>query len=132
MPNFKREKVIMAGKNPPTNLYPTTSSPKDIDIEDSINVTAKMRTQSHKMKGGNLEENCLNCQLPQLNPRTYLNDDPVPQLPAAHTQLASEACIAGKAATLKKTLGITRVQKAVQEAWKQAQKKAIRRNSMWS
>lgn len=64
MPNFKREKVVMAGKNPATDLHPITSSPKDIDIEDSINVTTTTRTQSHKMKGGNLVENCPNCQLP--------------------------------------------------------------------
>ena len=121
----------MVGKNPPTDLHPTTSSPKDIDIEDSINVIARTRTQNHKIKGGNLVENCPNCQLPQLNPRTYLNDDSVLQLPAAHTQLASGARIAGKATTLKKTLGITGIQKVVQEAQKQAQKKAVRRNSVW-
>lgn len=76
-------------------------------------------------------ENRPNRQSPRLNPTTNQNEDPVPQSPAAHTQPASAAPTAGKAAPPKKTLGITGVQKAVQEAQEQARKEAVRRDSMW-
>lgn len=131
MPGLEKEKAAAAGKNPPADLRPPTLSPEDIDMEDDTNATATTRAQSRKRKGGNLVENRPNRQSPRLNPTTNQNEDPVPQSPAAHTQPASAAPTAGKAAPPKKTLGTTGVQKAVQEAQEQARKEAVRRDSMW-
>ncbi len=55
----------------------------------------------------------------------------MPQPPAAHTQPAKAAPIAGKSAPPKTTSGTTGVQKVVHEAQEQAQKEAERRDSMW-
>lgn len=130
MPNLEKEKAAVAGNNPPTDLRPPTPSPEDIDMEDDSNAPAATRAQGRKKKGGNLAENRPNCQSLRLNPTTNQNNDPVPQSPAVHTQPANAAPTAGKAASPKKTLGATGVQKAVHEAQEQAQKEAKRRHSM--
>ena len=131
MTNLENEKAAAVGKNPPADLHSPTPSPEDIDIENDTNAPATTRAQGRKRKGGNLAENRPNRQSPRLNPTTNQNEDPVPPSPAAHTQPASAAPTAGKAASPKKTLGTTRVQKAVHEAQEQARKEAERRDSMW-
>ncbi len=116
MPDLENKKTAAARKNPPANLRPPTSSPKEVAIEDDTNSPATIHAQGRNRKVRNLAENCLNRQSPRLNPTTNQNEDPVPLPPTTHNQSAKAAPTAAKSALPKRISGTTREQKAVYKA----------------